>query len=68
MFEYRNFVITSYSIHYTKLYDLRAQVNAERIKISAKDDVKPFVTKTTPEYGADVAVSGFAVVLNFSEP
>ncbi len=47
---------------------LRAQVTAERIMLTAADDVAPYVIATSPVDNADVAFSGFQAVFTFSEP
>ena len=47
---------------------LRAQVTAERIMLTAADDVAPYVINTNPVDNADVAFAGFQAVYTFSEP
>ncbi|HEX9614479.1 MAG TPA: carboxypeptidase regulatory-like domain-containing protein [Bacteroidota bacterium] len=50
-------------------YDsLRAQVVAERIMMTAADDVAPYVIDISPVDNADVAFAGFQAVFTFSEP
>jgi hypothetical protein len=50
-------------------YDsLRAQVVAERIMMTAADNVAPYVIATSPVDNADVAFAGFQAVFTFSEP
>jgi hypothetical protein len=47
---------------------LRSQVTAERIMITAADNVNPYVISITPENNADVSFNGLQVVYKFSEP
>lgn len=46
---------------------LRTQVNAERIRITAVDNVAPFVTSINPENQADIATTS-KITVTFSEP
>jgi len=50
------------------LENLRQQVTAERVVITAADDVNPYIVSITPENLADVNPSGLTVVYRFSEP
>jgi hypothetical protein len=46
---------------------LRTQVNAERIRITAVDNVAPFVISINPEHQSDIATSS-KITVTFSEP
>ncbi|MEW5799889.1 MAG: carboxypeptidase regulatory-like domain-containing protein [Bacteroidota bacterium] len=49
-------------------FDLRSQVNVERIMITAADNIAPYVVKITPENLSDVSPTGLTIVIKFSEP
>lgn len=48
--------------------DLRAQVNAERIVLTAADNIAPYVTMISPENLRDVDPVGLVMTVKFSEP
>ncbi len=48
--------------------NLRPQVTAERILITAVDNVAPYVISISPENLADVSPNGLTMVYKFSEP
>lgn len=50
------------------LDSLRAGVLAERIMLTAADNISPFVINITPENNSDVSPSNLQIVYTFSEP
>jgi hypothetical protein len=49
-------------------FDLRSQVNAERIVVTPADNIAPYVTHIMPENLSDVSPVGLVMTIKFSEP
>jgi hypothetical protein len=49
-------------------FDLRSQVNVERIVVTPADNIAPYVTHIVPENLSDVSPVGLVMTIKFSEP